>query len=549
MNAKFNNKKLILIIVGIILSNLIILSFLTTIFFLNFKKTVDESLRFKPSIISIIFKNEIKEKFVYIESIFFRLIPNSGKNKIQEFHIDIKQKDLDLLNSDLPKSGKADYVNGFLTTNNYNDVFSFENEKVKIRYRGNNNFHWFYNQKSLRIKLKNGIKFNLINPQHLFSIIDTVSYNEAKYINLLAPKSFSAKVFINERDYGVYSFVQQIDENFLRENSLMPGSIYFGDRNADDENGLPTLWSDYRSWDKKSSRNKESEGNIDDLKFFIKGVNEFSDRDFYDFFNKYFDKEKVFSSFGIDTLFGTSIRDSRHNHKWYFDPYVGKYQPIIWDIRDWSVGARKDMSTYTFLKRVKSNPILEYERDLASYNNYILDKNKTIERIIDDLNNIYESTLNYLAEDALKDTAVWYSSPINNWISESFTTREYKKSILDHKNILKSRISFLENEYEKSMVTINYKESNDSIYDTVSIVVNGNSPVIITFSKEINLIEDRNLNSEFDSDDYLSNTQIILYPGRKKVFDMPLNYNGYRLEPSGISYNFFIRKDISFETL
>jgi len=167
-----------------------------------YKKHIDPALTLTIERLHFFIKNNlIKEK----NKLFSKA---DTMNTLKSFYIHVDQKDIQILNSDLPDSGKEQYINGYMKISKKNELY-----KIKLRYRGNNPFHWLYDQKSLRIKLENNhlyqmeTTFNLINPPHEFSIIDTISYAMSRELGVMSPKFYHVKVYINNKYMGVYLYL------------------------------------------------------------------------------------------------------------------------------------------------------------------------------------------------------------------------------------------------------------------------------------------------------------------------------------------------------
>jgi len=183
----------------------------------------------------------------------------------------VKQDDIDILNVDLPESGKDHYVDAFMhVSDKKNKTF-----KVKLRYRGDNNFHWLFKQKSLRIKLSEDDSYNmskiinLINPPMLMQITDVISYEIAKELGLISPEYYPVRMFVNGEYMGVYLFLSQVDESLLRIHKIMPGSIYYGESSPVNENGIFYLFFKQQFWQNKGARNKETKNLREDISYYI----------------------------------------------------------------------------------------------------------------------------------------------------------------------------------------------------------------------------------------------------------------------------------------
>jgi hypothetical protein len=511
--------------------------------FFMYKKSVAPSLDLTVDRFHFFLKNEINKEWIQLTS---PKPTNDYESALKTFRISIKKEDLNTLNINLPESGKDHYIDAMLKVSDDTKI-----KKVKLRYRGDNNFHWLYTQKSLRIKFSDKDtynmekKLNLINPPLKYSILDILNYKYASELNLISPNYFPVRVFINGNYMGVYMYLSQIDESLLRKHKRMPGSIYSGDSAKREVSGKWKLWEDPSLWIKKSSRNAEQKYIREDINFFIQQSNS-NNKDFYYFFNHFLDKDKFYNYFAIDTIFGTHHHDEHHNHKLYFDPYKGKFEPIEWDIRFWFKEKYKDMSIYKLIEQVKLNPILEYQRDKVSYN--LLKSSKfQVNTIFNNLKNIQKLIQQDLLSDTNKDTAVIHKL-FPTWISKPFTMKEFNTSIFSFKNILEERHKFLLDTYNDT--SIKYMQINNKLIFEVS----GNSPVTLNFKKLFpnqKIYKDINFNSHLDNKDTEVINNEILYPGRKIISNLPYAWPNAlkRIKNAPLYYTYFISDVPSFNQI
>lgn len=486
-------------------------------------------------------KNELKKEWLNI-TVSKPLKDESSP--LKTFRITVDKEDINKLNVDLPRSGKEQYVDAYLNVSDEKNV-----KKIKLRYRGDTSLHWLYKQKSLRIKLLENKtynlhkKFNLVNPITLDIVMDVVNYKLASREGLISPEYYPARVFINSEYHGVYMFLSQPDESLLRMHKIMPGSIYFGDSGNDlNKDGVSDLWWNPKFWEKKSSRNAEQKTNREDIDSFISIISKASDLNFFDKFNTVFDKKKFYDFFSLDVLFGSYHHDFAHNHKLYFDPYKGKFEPIAWDQRRWSPRNFKDTSNYLLLEKIKLNPILEYERDLNTYELFLKYNFEYINKMLDTYSQMQYADL---ASDKYRDTGVSVANSKGyQFTSASFSMEQYESSINGLKNTYKTRRVFLENIFNDSELEYVIEKYND--YLKATFYVNGNSPVILS-NKLANICMDSNFNGKSD-DSCRKNTEIILYPGRVFKDGNAINLHSYGfgkryLVPSRQRYVLFIKSN------
>ncbi len=137
------------------------------------------------------------------------------------------------LHVNLPHSG-FNYVEGAIRNDG-------KLEDVKIRYRGDNGYHWGFEKKSLRIKTKKKSlfrgfrRFNLIAPRTGEILNNYLSLRLGSLMGIACPKVELVRVSINNEDRGVYILTEQLEEMTLRRHGFMPGDLYAGEVNGVDQ--------------------------------------------------------------------------------------------------------------------------------------------------------------------------------------------------------------------------------------------------------------------------------------------------------------------------
>lgn len=457
------------------------------------------------------------------------------ESPLPEYRLYATENDLELLVSDLPESAKLSYVSGHMNL----DQSGTSNE-VEFRYRGGLPLHWLYEKKSLRVKLppyrtfRGERQFNIVNPSTIQTITDWVSYDISRSLGLLTPDYFPLRLFINNEYNGVHFFLSRVDESFLRKNRRMPGSIYSGDtlfipsefgkksgkvtleQTFFDEQFVARLWKDARIWKKSAARNAENSENREDLEKYIEIINTEDPDRFKQLFEDYFDKEKVYLYLALDTLTGTYHHDNFHNHKLYFDPYKGKFEPIEWDIRYWSSDwEHKDLPQYPLLKRIKLNPFLEFERDQVAYR---LMQKYTVSEMFNRIDTARERVESELSADPFRQYPDHRYSRFKFNKEVPFSMAEFEQSIEYLKATYKKRYQYLKEVYQNVGVVFQVKRYHgDSSLLTIS--VSGNSPALLDLSEL-----SAKLKNTYTIQRYMDGnvTQVppdnqieILFPGRK----------------------------------
>lgn len=138
-------------------------------------------------------------------------------SNLESFYIWIDQKELNILNADLPSSGFEEYVDARLK------IGDGVSKKIKIRYRGGSAWNWRYDNKSLKIKFGDNNSYNMmktLNFTKLYSLdmlIEPITQKVAGRVGALAPDVKTVRVFLNGKYAGLYLYLDQTDESFLRK--------------------------------------------------------------------------------------------------------------------------------------------------------------------------------------------------------------------------------------------------------------------------------------------------------------------------------------------
>jgi len=159
---------------------------------------------------------------------FFTYLPNTTNvlflpyyflpSDLPEYKLEIKDKDLETLNENLPNYytpfSEKDRV--YVSAKFYADGVEYD---VEIRYRGDFSPHWLYRKKSLRVRFDkddyyNGMReINLIIPKERNFLSEQYSNYLAKKIGIVSMDTEFIRLKINNGSYGIY--FQFIGENKL----------------------------------------------------------------------------------------------------------------------------------------------------------------------------------------------------------------------------------------------------------------------------------------------------------------------------------------------
>jgi len=156
---------------------------------------------------------------------FFTNKLKGGDRRLDKVKIYYKKNKLKELTKGAPTKHR-NWKKGYLNTEDNNL------EKIKFRLRGENARNYALKKKSYKIKLKkkkliNGYReFYYINPFDINVIKNYIPFVFANELNILNPFSRLVELHTNDKYQGVHIEMYATDELFLRNNSLMPTSIF-----------------------------------------------------------------------------------------------------------------------------------------------------------------------------------------------------------------------------------------------------------------------------------------------------------------------------------
>lgn len=261
------------------------------------------------------------------------------KSDIGWYELKISRSSSSQLNKNLPESGYH-YVPAEILIDN-----SFK--QAEVRYHGDNDFHWGYAKKSLRVRSDKGKDLILINPKHSSFVSSLAGYWLASKIGLYTPKADFVGLFINGKFRGIYVQVERLDDYFLEERGLS-GTIFRGENVGKDNIPGLFMFNDYSTWTPAAGTGKVYE--MEPLLLSIQD-NDTDSSQHLDF--SYMAKLYVYYSF-IESVH----IDRQHNWNFYFDG--NKYYPIVWDPVAWvmraKTGNKVEEANNNLSRKIKKNP-------------------------------------------------------------------------------------------------------------------------------------------------------------------------------------------------
>ena len=261
---------------------------------------------------------------------------NITSTKLPVFELRIKPARLRKLEEGIPHRYSRNYydTHALPATHDYVDgVFWNGDSKlnVKVKYRGDNYFHWSKYKRSWRIKFpKDSLfhgqrKINLINPKFISQLENYLSYQFAERVGVLAPRSYFTHTRLNGNYLGLMLYVEQPDKYFLINHRLPESKIYFGDN-------ATGFWKDATKWQMPGNAFRfQKEGDDRELMQLVSLLNADFDEEAYEKFERIVDIAAMARWHAYVQLIRTSHQDAIHNIKLIFDPSRGTFIPMAWD--------------------------------------------------------------------------------------------------------------------------------------------------------------------------------------------------------------------------
>lgn len=464
-------------------------------------------------------------------------------SRIPVYQLFVRKMHLDELNANLPFSG-SENVAGNLQIGK--TVFP-----AKVRYRGDNYYHWGAVNKSWRIKLKDDVlleginKFNLINPKYDDQMTFTITSTISSAAGILSPRAFPVALFINNEYAGLYEYADQLDESFLRLNNLLPGDIYSGDKPRDENEWItpelqnavisdnPLLWEVSTTFDGEDERAQKN------IVLLLEKTNSEDPTVFIEFFSQHLGEEYL-RFLAEKTLIGDIHVDDRHNHRFYFDPSSGKFVPMAWDqqIEPLDPDSTPDLVSNWIDRQVVRFPqLVGMKNQLMQEQLTAMDEEKIVS-LIDETAAKIEAPLLY---DFHRDVADWP-------LSRNITMQEWKNGVQKLKDVLRANYGFVRGSLDETRARLTVLDNNILVLD-----VNGVSGVRLESGSESCLLVRRHAleGNAFCLGE--EGTETVFFPGRKistKTVRLGrLDANQQAVEPETIRYVFDADTPVTQETL
>lgn len=292
--------------------------------------------------------------------------PQAG-GRLPTFALSLTRDNLDALSQQLYSGTARQYVKGYAQKDG-------AIHDIRLRYRGSKPWHWIGPQKSMKLRLEKGDLidgtrvFNLLNEPTAFGMEEQIILDIARDLGLLTPDYHAVRVRVNNSDQGVYKYAAQPVEGLLRRGRRIPGHVYSGDsERIDPERGVGDLFFSEAGWQQVATQGDGGEEDIGPLEELLSAVAEASHLEFSAFAAGSLDVERYALFDALDVVFAGNEHDYLTNHKFYFDPYRGLFEPVAWSYRGFQYEPELNLVDHPLLIRLKMTPGYLARRNRAVY--------------------------------------------------------------------------------------------------------------------------------------------------------------------------------------
>jgi len=210
---------------------------------------------------------------------------------------------------------------------------------VQLRKRGDNSIHWLTDKRSLTVRTPRDEFYKRFRSFGL-SVKDVIPSYLANRLGsefgVLVPATEVVPVYLNNRFYGTYRFIELPDESFLRPFDRMPGNIFRADRAERGEyyKGVPRIvFENPYLWDRTAVNDRWTSAGPGQLRLLLEDIRGTTFADHQHLLGR-LDQDEFARLFAYLLVVGDPYHMDRvHNQLLYEDPSTQRLHPIPWDIR------------------------------------------------------------------------------------------------------------------------------------------------------------------------------------------------------------------------
>jgi len=260
----------------------------------------------------------------------FFILTITRSNPTPTYYLEIAPKTLHKMFSDYPKNRfvkwapEKVYYPAHIITKSHRLT-------VNARPRGASGWHWFFENKSWRIKFPRGHlhegarRINLIPPRTGDGVLEVLQHDIAGSLYKYTPECEIVQVVFNGKNHGATLKLDQVNGDFLKKKGLLHGDIFYGDVDKP-ENIFAKPWL----WDHNTVNedNFNARLHLNEMLQLSQGTTEV----FSTSFGKYMNITHYAQWLALFEFFGSGHHSYRHNHKYYLNPKTRLFSPFVWGI-------------------------------------------------------------------------------------------------------------------------------------------------------------------------------------------------------------------------
>lgn len=282
------------------------------------------------------------------------LFVKHNESSLPQWNLSIDPENFHLLYENIPATGQ------YLTNDKKKFVpgkfYADGNEyTVQVSLRGRSRDNWEWPKKSLAVMFPDDASFlgmkniDLTEPIARNYLVDAFINRHAEKLGLPFAKGSFVVVRVNNLAPAVYWQTEHFDAYFLETKQLSSDSNLYVEKPAVDD-----LYMDVFAWDKYTSAATTPATDRTDLDFLLALLHHPDDEYFYQSIFSILDAENFYAWSIHNTLFFGQHQGGKENMRLYFDPSLGKFIMIPWDV---SIRDAEEIAGDEYIFEAITNPL------------------------------------------------------------------------------------------------------------------------------------------------------------------------------------------------
>lgn len=305
------------------------------------------------------------------------------QHSLPVYDLRIDRADLAFLGSNIPDANANLLTDEFKVPVPVTLIHEGQSYEGKIRYRGGSKVHWLWPKKSYRINFKKSQLFHgeeeidLIIPYDRQYVVEQFQMYRARKLGLIVPNTRFVAVTVNGLRPAVYWETELPGKPMLERQGLLGDANFYVSEDVE----VGSVYDSVIPWKKMTADPHFSSLDRSDLTALLNLLNTASTEEFNRQIFSLLD-QKNFYSWSVHTLLAKSNhQDWAHNMRLYFDPSLGKFRILPWDVgvlynyQDIPGHELFEQSWNRLSNRILANPVFMAERNQRLWNYVREEKN------------------------------------------------------------------------------------------------------------------------------------------------------------------------------